>query len=165
MLLVGLLFVVCSSESRAQVQFPSDTVAAIPDSLESVPFSFLNSMERCGFFLIPSDQAVMVIRDSATFTNLIENKRFIGQCKDLEIPEIDFSSNILVGFDLFFDCNAKVFVGVMKDTARPVYTVYADIHDGMCRGMTSRSYWVLIPVEHSDAQVEFHKQKHRWNPR
>lgn len=164
LLFVGCLLVISSLQLSAQRLTPSEP-AAFPDSVEHVAFGHL-SLGNCGSFLVPNDQDFLVLRDSASFTGLIESKRFIGNCKDTEVPHVDFTTDIVIGFDLFFDCNAQVFVSVVKDTVDldPQYYVYVDMYDGMCRGMTSRSYWLAVPVQDKGASVQFVKQTfpHQW---
>ncbi|MCE2504234.1 MAG: hypothetical protein J4G05_09300 [Chlorobi bacterium] len=42
------------------------------------------------------------------------------------MPDIDFSRYALIGVDFFVDCNAKVVLGVAKETSAKVYTQRRD---------------------------------------
>lgn len=127
--------------------FSLEIDSMIVDSRESIPFSYL-PIEACGFFLTPPEQQFLFIQDSAAFTNLIESKRFIGQCKDLEIPHVDFTRHAVVGFNLFLDCNARVWIRLVReaDTAAAGYSVVVNTEYGGCRGMRPRSHWLVIPA-------------------
>ncbi|MCB0712080.1 MAG: hypothetical protein KDD67_07095 [Ignavibacteriae bacterium] len=144
-LLFAILFL-CSG-SGAEAQLPSteaDILARLHDSLETIPTSLI-SMDRCGMFLGRGDDPFTLYQDSATLAREIEEKRFIGQCKDFSPPEIDFEHQTLVGFNLFVDCNGHTRLNVFRDTSSRTYLIHVTLIDGMCRGMTSRSYWLLLP--------------------
>ena len=115
-------------------------------------------------YLVPIGESSITFRDSATLAEHIESKKFIGNCRDVEVPEVDFRNNVVVGFDLFVDCKARVLVNVLKDTLSGEYLVAVDIHDGMCRGMTSYNYWLVIPVDDPSAKVEYVQSKFEWDP-
>ena len=133
--------------------FDPDSPLPIPDSLQHVGTLF-TSMGSCGRFILPHDQPFGLWQDSAEPARLVKRLEFIGQCKDFTMPEIDFSRYALIGMDFFIDCNGQVRVSVRNDTAARVYRIFADIHDGLCRGMTSRDYWLLVPALPEGYRVE-----------
>lgn len=160
---VVLLAVLPSLLSAQLPDFSDSAKRVFPDSLEHVSYTQLH-FGSCGMFLVPIGDGSITFRDSATFAEHIESRKFIGNCRDVEVPDVDFRNNVVVGFNLFVDCNAMVLVSALKDTLRGEYMVAVDVHDGMCRGMTSRNYWLVIPVDDPSAKVDFVETQFEWDP-
>lgn len=97
-------------------------------------------------FLVPPDEPFLVFRDSAALAELVEARRFIGQCRDTEVPQVDYTRNSVVGFEFFADCNAEVKITVLHDTAAREYHIIVHEAYGGCRALRGVSYWLQIPA-------------------
>lgn len=152
LLSIALLFLLASSSGSAQGRydrlFPSDSSHIIELGDTLVPVHYLPiDLDDCGFFMVPHDTSHIEFRDSASFAEHIERWSFVRNCEGTVFPDIDFTDTILIGLNEFYDCNGLVLIHVYRHTERPEYRVYVDNHYGGCRGMTSRSFWLAIPVE------------------
>lgn len=153
-----VFLLVLSVPLRGQnVSVMSDSLRS--DSLELIPYTLL-PIEECGLFLVPPGELFLLVRDSATFAELVESKRFIGQCRDMQIPQIDYARHAVFGFDLFVDCNADVEFHLVRDTLLPGYLVLVDTRYGGCRSMRSYTYWLQIPALKDGESVRMEERRH-----
>lgn len=128
------------------------------DSLPEVPYRML-SLGGCGMFLVPPEEPFLVFRDSATLAELVESRRFIGQCRDTEVPQVDYTRNAVVGFEFFADCNAELEIALLYDTAAREYRIIVHEAYGGCRALRGVSFWLQIPALKEGESVRLEERR------
>ena len=66
------------------------------------------------------------------------------QCRDYQLPEIDFARYRLVGLQLFADCNASFGLRLWPNKSERIQHLLVTEDYGGCRGMRMHERWVLV---------------------
>ena len=128
------------------------------DFLPEIPYGML-SLGACGMFLVPPDEPFLLIRDSAAFAELVESRRSTGQCRDTQVPQVDYTRNAVVGFEFFADCNAELEIALLYDTAAREYRIIVHEAYGGCRALRGVSFWLLIPALKEGERVRVEERR------